>query len=776
MVHSINVAEAAAIINVALIIGMVLTSQQEYEAEAPKSVFGQLIQRSKWPFLLQTDTASGMKVDKRIRIMTILSTFAGILLAVAAAITPLGLHSTIRSTEADDTPFSYVKDNSAVGLATQSHSDYVANPSIASNITDAFTSATGKSTVAGIFDIEYRSFINYNNQTEPGENENTQWIDKGRPRTQGQFRYFQQFLLENRTRPIEGLIVSTGDMPGIGFRNHTLPPSSAYGYTWEEDILWLEPETACTNLNITYDYSIPAPDDFGATPNARITDRGGLVNLPRDYPYLDLNDTQSNPQLLARSWKAAMLTNNFLRRYMNETREDSRMGKEYLIANYSKYNGSFGLSTPTPNKIEFSSFGSSNLEFNVWKPSLPGLLANLETDTSTINSSKLFASDDGFNLATVIQGYGGADKLNISTAGAGGGLILGVGKMVDATGKALPAEEFRLDPGTNWSQPIFACVSSIKASVKRVSFQLNGMASIDNLLIKEVQSKQYDSNKSMPLWAMENTYREVADLSSLWGLVSDDLADSPELSVVRAAEFYLPASSSSVYGIMTSEDAVAGAKAPLGAFGSIYTTSALSSSPDYSGSTNWLLYMKWQQLTRQIETTGKIVDLIWTDLMANALVSSKSVLSGRPSTNSSAPALQRRDSPEQSANIPAVQYSAGIAYDWKYAIPALVFLTLYLALLVLSALMFCTKGLSFRSLRFVLNQTAAGRAITTERYQASTDVDLAKTSVWARVRGDEVVRVSKHDGDRSQMAGAPQGYQAVETKTGVSETTAAYPH
>lgn len=59
--------------------------------------------------------------------MTILSTFAGVLLAVAAAITPLGLHSAIRSTEVADIPFAYVKDASAVGQATQSHQTYVAN-------------------------------------------------------------------------------------------------------------------------------------------------------------------------------------------------------------------------------------------------------------------------------------------------------------------------------------------------------------------------------------------------------------------------------------------------------------------------------------------------------------------------------------------------------------------------------------------------------------------------------------------------------------------------
>lgn len=348
--------------------------------------------------------------------------------------------------------------------------------------------------------------------------------------------------------------------------------------------------------------------------------------------------------------------------------------------------------------------------------------------------------------------------------------------MVDAIGKPLPADEFRMDPGTNWSQPIFACVSSIKASVKRVSFLLNGTATIANLVIKDVQVKEYNNKADMPMWAMENTNRDVADLAPFWGLVSDDLADSPHLSVVRAPEFYLPASSSSLFDVMTAQDAVAGASAPLSAFGSIYTANSLSDSQDYSGATNWLLYMKWQQLANRIETTGKIIDLIWTDLMANVLVSSKSVLSGRPATNSSTPAVRRREALKEYANMPAVQYSAGIAYDWKYAIPALVFLALYLVLLFLSAAMFCTKGLSFHSLRFVLNQTAAGRAITTERYRASADVDVAKTSVWAKIRGDEIVRVGKHDAEHSHLIGSSQPYQAVENKAGGLESTTAYSH
>lgn len=142
---------------------------------------------------------------------------------------------------------------------------------------------------------------------------------------------------------------------------------------------------------------MPAPLSSNGIPNARITDRGGFINLPHDYPYLDLNDTQTNPQLLARSWKGAVLTNNFLVRYMNESRKDFRLDKEYYIKNYSNTFDQFGSSTPTPNKVEFSSFGSSTPDMDVWTPNLPGLLYNFGTDTLGLNSSKLVTSD-GFYL------------------------------------------------------------------------------------------------------------------------------------------------------------------------------------------------------------------------------------------------------------------------------------------------------------------------------------------------------------------------------------------
>ena len=256
-----------------------------------RSVFGRLVNQSLWPNILGTDTAGFVKVDKRIRLMTIVSTVATIMLAISAALTPLGLSDSPRLTKLQDTSFTYFRDTSPIGQATPSRENYVMNrfcgdlmscpgnndpfdfqtyrngttsvtpdesrkhrtlsTSIASNITEVFTSATKHpgSTIASIFDIGHRFFANFNSDYMHNYTSNTTaygWVDHGQPRTQGQFRFSQDLIVDSQIQAIEGLIVSTlPDQPGIGFRNHTLPSSTALGYTWKEQILWLEPETKC---------------------------------------------------------------------------------------------------------------------------------------------------------------------------------------------------------------------------------------------------------------------------------------------------------------------------------------------------------------------------------------------------------------------------------------------------------------------------------------------------------------------------------------------------
>lgn len=84
-----------------------------------------------------------------------------------------------------------------------------------------------------------------------------------------------------------------------------------------------------------------------------------------------------------------------------------------------------------------------------------------------------------------------------------------------------------------------------------------------------------------------------------------------------------------------------------------------------------------------------------------------------------------------------------VAYDWKYASLLLCFTGVYLALILLSLLLFLAKKCSLPTLHFMLDQTAAGRSITTERYGGKLDIDFARSKQWAKERGAKLVYVNK---------------------------------
>ena len=272
--------------------------------------------------------------------------------AIASAIAPLGLHNDAYATDPVPVPFSYVHDDSDIGKATATNGLYkpsrqcgywintncpgtyggyitysnnagyyakvapgVTHPyidtSVPSNITNVFTSATSDegNTVASIFDIHYRSYYNYGNKTFPSGNATQQWFDQGRPRTIGVTRFFDSMIMNNRLEAIEGLVVDTVN-GGVGFRNHTLPPSSPYGTTWSEDLLWLDPDVVCVNLNVSLDYTLPGADQTDKVAlDARLTDRGGIANYKNGSAKpIDFNIGQSQPQLFQRAYLGAVGT------------------------------------------------------------------------------------------------------------------------------------------------------------------------------------------------------------------------------------------------------------------------------------------------------------------------------------------------------------------------------------------------------------------------------------------------------------------------------------
>lgn len=234
----------------------------------------------------------------------------------------------------------------------------------------------------------------------------------------------------------------------------------------------------------------------------------------------------------------------------------------------------------------------------------------------------------------LVKGYDRGDQANIAISGAGGGLMLGIGTQIDEQGNSIPTSDAaQLTPGSMWSQPLFACVSGVEASVKEVTFQLNGTNTLDNLVIQSVQEVTYPSEADLPIWAMENTNRTISEVSPFWGMISQDAANTANVTTVRQAAFRLPASSTSVFGglaLASADDAIAGAKAPLAAIQDIFQAGDynkfIPGAQDYTGSNNYLLYRQWQKLLADPATAGRVVDLIWTDLMANYLVSARSTL------------------------------------------------------------------------------------------------------------------------------------------------------
>lgn len=269
-------------------------------------------------------------------------------MSIASIITPFGLYDTIAPSKSQpEKLFGYLRDDSAFGYGTPPRSDapftrvcgsdfgcpgqtfnqtcneagnncsLVYDPRIPTSIRDLFSNGATKigSSVSSLFDIQWRT---YNNGSDGFSI--LGWY------LQYSYRQLSELILDGKVEAIEGLIV---DMVagGVGFRNHTapLPPPLPYGSMWTEDILFIEPETHCVDLNITLDFNLPA-DVYAISgfDNLTITDRGGLSGLNRINPGFDTSPNgQTDLNLEQRAYNAAWLNNFMTLVFYNATDPDS---------------------------------------------------------------------------------------------------------------------------------------------------------------------------------------------------------------------------------------------------------------------------------------------------------------------------------------------------------------------------------------------------------------------------------------------------------------------
>ncbi|KAI9790167.1 MAG: hypothetical protein M1816_005367 [Peltula sp. TS41687] len=508
--------------------------------------------------------------------------------------------------------------------------------------------------------------------------------------------------MNDRYDIIAGLVVdmTTG---GIGFRNHTIPSDSGDGAEWDEDLLWIEPETACVNTNLTVDFAITG---INREEPFLLTDRGGFTNLAREDPLLDRTDP-AQPELWKRAYRGATLSNTNLMGYYNETHEKTRLGKSYNLG--------------TMTQIQANRIGL--IDFIDTGPQLPGVPLDPNIKLNVNGTS------EWLKPGSATRGFVSSDIANISNIAIQTGMLLGAASRVGGDGP------LRLDPGTNWSSPLFVCASSVRASVKTVSFRINGTSLLSHLFVTNITSKMYPNEASKPLWAVEDTGMEIRDVAPSWGIVADRYENAPALWTRRADKLYLPAGAGH-QAYLNDDHGEAGAIAPQAALSVTYSDASVLSTVtgmlDYSGYTNYPMFLKWEHLSKSATTAPQIINLIWTDIMANFVMGARSHLSrGRVGTPDA-----------ESANVSVITFKRRIRYDLRYAIPALVFLVVYLIGLASSMLLLVSRRAGFGLLRRLLNQTAVGRAVTMDRNPDKLPRDV-KTKIWIQVMGGEDIGIRK---------------------------------
>ncbi|OQV07867.1 hypothetical protein CLAIMM_12227 [Cladophialophora immunda] len=769
------------------------------------SVVGRFLHSSYWPTILSGDTAATSKVPARVVTIAALKTFFTILIGVAAIVTPLGLYQDILSSQRETASvFHYIADKSEFGYGTPPRTylpwsricggfspancpnspqtiTYITNATgeywsadyydshVHQYVIDVFESglSTQNRSVSSIFDIQSRSYTWSQINNNPG----ALAPDNGSSYPVSAFRQISTMVLDDDYIAIEGLVVDMKN-GGIGFRNHSAPPVSPFGSTWSEDLLFVEPESLCVDTNLTLDFTIPISSTSGyQVSDLVLADRGGFANLIKEYPVWDRGDTQKNPDLYLRAYKAAWINNVWSMAFMNVTNfaNQSDPGShafEYLKSHVGK---TFPLMSPNSTGIlgMASSLGPDFLTSS----SLYGYYLNgLDQGTGIYdNTSSLFnftspsdipsvpplypnpfgVTSSNFSSAELLcQGAGGQDIANITNFAAACGLLYGAPRRRDGS------ESVVFEPGSKWTIPLYSCISTSRARIKTVTFRFNGSDDLSALAVTGISDKVYPNESSKPLWGVEKTDQILADVNILWGLLSRPDQGNVSVTTLRKEFLYLPgyvgggASGPFTVGYQN----LPGVDFHVGALGALFSISTYAgdSTADYSGKTNLAMYRLWQDLSRTPANAARILNLIWTDVAANSVVGTKSLQPPLPQQT-----LQKRDgssSPDDAALlVPVTVYERRVRYHMVYGIPALMTAFGTLCVLIAVLVVLCLGRAGTTKMRRYLDRTSPGRLATSQLYTKPSATEKSdkgpdssrSTKDWLKTQGWKQITLSE---------------------------------
>ena len=625
--------------------------------------------------------------------------------------------------------------------------------------------------VSSFFDIEWRW---YNRHTRDNIQNNSYLVDSYYP--------IATVIGDDDIKSIEGVIVDTRD-GGVGFRSHTVPATMdlPYGAEWEEDVMFLVPETECVDTNVTLEYAVPGEDDFLAKPVQHLVDQGGFTSIARQDPWDEgwYGDTQEDPQLQARAYRAAWTMNVLNMFYFdvstprtNLSTIDSELGRKFAVNNTLG-----GLSGQAGTLMSLAKLSLNPYGGLVDVPFAPqtfgnGSLVSNETYLSGSSGASQWANPydvttDNYTRADVgCLAFASGDWANMTNIQVKCGLVLGPANKTGGSDSPL------VEPGSVWTRPVHMCASATKATIKTVRFAFNQTQGLglEALAVRSIRVKEYRSWGEMPLWGIETPNMTLSSITPFWGLIGPQMKESSNLSTIQTDHLYVPASSSAIWQNMLQVDGgpdyMPGTAAPAVIWESAYAPQASTTGlQDLSGATSLALASTWRNLSASAAGTASIMNLIWTDLAANALIGTRGWLSPRdtlPANLQEGSLLQQRDESTTARGadrrVPVYAYQRVVRYRWVYGIPAALALLLT-AIICFTALVAAVSGKgSIPRIRYYLNRLSAGRLLTA--LKSNTNDYDSDTKTWLDERGREPLTLPQSG---LESKSAPEQY-VVEAK------------
>ncbi|KAM3579781.1 hypothetical protein VKS41_007862 [Umbelopsis sp. WA50703] len=699
---SITVSEAAAIISAVntfmsitfsmAIVAVLLALVNNKTSTNGWAAIGAIIQQSPWPIILRTDASRSFNVQTSINIISKLALIGTFLTALTGIVTPLGLHDIVVDKTSKIQSMSYVKDSGPMGIGTTPRSKYIENRSclgnrgcpgspfllpngarntsssslIPSNITSKFNSQYDQ----GPFNIQYRTYtiqvIGYYEL---------------KPYSVGTFQGMQSSMLNDELIAFEGAVVDTTSNPGIGLLQHSFPNNERES-SWSREILWLEPQSVCVDTNMTIQYLWDVGFQTASANATVVVDKGGIANLPLEQPP-PYNDNSTFIDLAYHAYVGAVWSNLVTMRGFNITKNNTYVGKTFQLH--------------PPEAMSFSPFGQLSFAELNFIPSM----ASDNITTSAFDAPN-YADDycRGYNSTDV---FDGSQRLIACT------LMLGSPKRLGDTNSILSAN-------TIFEQPIYSCATAIRATIQRVNFTTTQPIN-NNTGFTTLKLSRQNTNASIA-WAVEKTGMNVSEVNPYWGPVDTQYVNDPDLFVEHGEFMYLPSGASDYArsgGYYDSFDSQ-GSSIPGQIFPALKNIWSNGESLDFAGQDDYKLNKLWQNLTATSQTASRVVNLIWTNLMANNAIGF-----GYLPTASVAPRAQSVD------------------YNLIYAIPAFVTLALWFPIFVIALVLLASKRVTPQMLRNAFNQTSVGRTVV--NMIIPTSDSMADTKSWAKNDGMRMIGI-----------------------------------